>query len=408
MSISIAIGRRAAIEADESISRRVRAWLWPETGSASPIPSLDGLRAVAVLLVLMFHAWFEIPGYIQPGELPQQFPIFYGRTGVQLFFVLSGFLLFIPYARWIFGLQRQPDMTLFYKRRILRVCPAYWASLLFLMVVNPFTTPDVIDGIAHAFFLANISRDWVYSINPVFWTMSIEVQFYLLLPLLAIALRVLSRRIGTAAATVIMIFGMAGLAAGTARLEGVPAVQALTFAPIMTGQSSVWYWLAVFGSGIACSILYVYLTQVVVLGTRQMSILRTAATLTFVAGLLAAFAMAFIPGLDRLPIKTVLFGWAYTGILFGLLFGEPILRLLFESRPLRFIGLISYSFYIWHSVVMAVADWWLPVPPTIQEHVVLKLIVGLVLSVPAAYVAYQLTERPFITARTRAREVVTA
>jgi peptidoglycan/LPS O-acetylase OafA/YrhL len=135
--------------------------------------------------------------------------------------------------------------------------------------------------------------------------------------------------------------------------------------------------------------------------------LRIGGTLTLVTGHWAALAIACTPGLDRLPIKTVLFGWAYTLILFGVLFGPPIVRRPFESRPLRFVGLISYSFYIWHVVVMNGADWWLPAPLPIQEHVILRLIVGFVLSVPVAYLAYQLTERPFIRARKRAHERTT-
>jgi Acyltransferase family len=70
------------------------ARLWPESGAVSSIPALDGLRAVAVLFVLAFHAWLAAPGFSRPGDLVFTLPITYGRTGVQLFFVLSGFLLF--------------------------------------------------------------------------------------------------------------------------------------------------------------------------------------------------------------------------------------------------------------------------------------------------------------------------
>ena len=85
------------------------------------IPALDGLRALAVLLVILFHAWTFVPGYIQPGQNAADYALFYGKTGVQLFFVLSGFLLFLPYAQWIFGLRERPSTLMFYKRRALRV-----------------------------------------------------------------------------------------------------------------------------------------------------------------------------------------------------------------------------------------------------------------------------------------------
>src|SRR6185437_11948730 len=82
--------------------QRLRAWLWPENGAINPIPALDGLRALAVVLVLLFHSWSDIPdggGLIIAPDNPN--PLSFGRTGVQLFFVLSGFLLFLPYARWL-------------------------------------------------------------------------------------------------------------------------------------------------------------------------------------------------------------------------------------------------------------------------------------------------------------------
>ncbi len=67
------------------------------------------------------------------------YPINYGRTGVHLFFVLSGFLLFLPYARWLFGMGQRPSAQLFYKRRVLRIGPAYWACLAILLLAGPIT-----------------------------------------------------------------------------------------------------------------------------------------------------------------------------------------------------------------------------------------------------------------------------
>src|SRR5215472_5489881 len=122
--------------------RRGSGWmarLWPESGAVSPIPALDGLRAVAVLLVMLFHSWWYMPGQNAQGPQQGQFAINYARTGVPLFFVLSGFLLFLPYARWLFGLRPRPSTWLFYKRRALRIGPAYWVSLVILILVAPLT-----------------------------------------------------------------------------------------------------------------------------------------------------------------------------------------------------------------------------------------------------------------------------
>jgi peptidoglycan/LPS O-acetylase OafA/YrhL len=255
-SVAVPRGRLSAVSGRVDWAR-VRAWFWPETGAVSPIPGLDSLRAVAVLMVLVYHSWFEVPGFVQPGEYPWQFPIFYGRTGVQLFFVLSGFLLFLPYARWIFGLQQQPAMLLFYRRRLLRVGPAYWASLVILLI-GPLSLAKLADGLAHALFLHNLRMDWAYDLNGVFWTMAIEVQFYVLLPLIGWLVWAISRRVGVLPALAAMMVGMIGLAVVAGRMETVPAVQRLSFATFFTNQTSVLYWLVVFGSGMACSALYVY------------------------------------------------------------------------------------------------------------------------------------------------------
>ena len=85
---------------------------WPESGAVSPVPALDGLRAIAVLLVLVFHSWYRVPGFLAPGQLQSSNPLDAGHTGVHLFFVLSAFLLFQPYARWLFGLQARPSALL--------------------------------------------------------------------------------------------------------------------------------------------------------------------------------------------------------------------------------------------------------------------------------------------------------
>jgi peptidoglycan/LPS O-acetylase OafA/YrhL len=155
----------------------------------------------------------------------------------------------------------------------------------------------------------------------------------------------------------------------------------------------------------ACSALYVYVKQVRPMSVRDVVTLRITSTALFVLGIGVAVTIAFVPGLDRLPIKAAIFGWAYTGVLLGVLFGSRIIRQVFEMPALRFVGLISYSLYIWHMVVMnAVGDWLLPADLAIQQTVIARLAIGLFVAVPVAYLSYQLTERPFLGARRRAHE----
>jgi peptidoglycan/LPS O-acetylase OafA/YrhL len=396
--------RRISSASSEARSVGLRRALWPESGAISPIPALDGLRAVAVLLVLVFHAWFERDGYIVEGQLPQDFPIFYGRTGVQLFFVLSGFLLFLPYAKWLFGLQAQPNARLFYRRRALRVVPAYWVSLLILLPTVPLTAARLLDGVAHAAFLSNALPDSVYTINGVFWTMAIEVQFYVLLPLMAWATVQVARRTSPLVGLAALAIATMGISALADRLSSIDAVANLPQAGLLVGQPSVWNWLAVFCCGMLVAAAYVYVRQVwrPALVARRM--LTVGATVAFCAGIGLAVAIAFVPALHKVPMKTQLYGMAYAAVLAGLVFGPRVLRYVFELRWVRFVGLISYSFYIWHTIVLAILAAALPAAPSVQLAVVRLALLGLPASIAVAYVSYMLSERPFLGARKQSHE----
>ena len=75
--------------------------LWPDIGAADDIPPLDGLRGVAVLLVIFFHILLVMKGNFTNTDLLTRTYGFwkFGADGVALFFILSGFLLFIPYSK---------------------------------------------------------------------------------------------------------------------------------------------------------------------------------------------------------------------------------------------------------------------------------------------------------------------
>lgn len=107
-----------------------------EIHSKNTIPALDGVRAIAALLVVTLHI-NEIAGV--PWDVNQN-PIatafaFFGRTGVVLFFVLSGFLLFMPYARALLFQEAWPSARTFYLRRIFRIWPGYYFTLAAMILL---------------------------------------------------------------------------------------------------------------------------------------------------------------------------------------------------------------------------------------------------------------------------------
>jgi peptidoglycan/LPS O-acetylase OafA/YrhL len=382
----------------------VRSRLWPESGAMSPIPALDGLRALAILLVLVFHAWYNIPGYISAGRQASNYPIYYGRTGVHLFFVLSGFLLFLPYARWIFGLQRRPLARLFYKRRALRVGPAYWASLIILTLAAPLSLAALGDFLLHVVFLSNVWPASIFSINGVFWTMAIEVQFYLVLPAIAWFIYLLSRRMNPIAAATVMALALALVVVASQELYRTGLGKLAFLSGALVGESALSYWLVVFGLGILCSVLYIYFTSVAPPLKDTARRLENIGAVSFVGGCALALLLAFSPS-DRGSVVQTGFGVAYAMLLFGILFGWQIFRRIFAYRAVRFVGLISYSFYIWHSIVLRMIEPLVAGLPFIS-HVIARFLLGGALSVVVAYVSYQLVERPFIAARRSAHETV--
>jgi peptidoglycan/LPS O-acetylase OafA/YrhL len=396
----------AAVETSVLVPARVpRAlgWLWPESGALSPIPALDGVRALAVLLVMLFHAWHNQPAMLAPGAAADASPIWYARTGLDTFFVLSGFLLFLPYAQWTFGLGGEPSARKFYKRRILRVGPAYWLCLGILVLTAPLTTSSIADGLVHVPFVFNFVPASIFTINGVFWTMAVEVQFYAVLPLIGWALYRLAQRSGVLAAAAMLFGGMlvisfaSGLANRLAGVEQIPVWSGIA------GQRSMSFYLAVFGCGILASVVYTYLTRVAALTVKQKRSLERLAVAAVVAAVAVGVGFAFKPSVLNLEAgRNILYGAVFGALLFGVLLAPPAWGWIFRTPVVRFIGLISYSLYLWHTIILNLMVGWIPQTLGQGERVLIGFGLELVIAVPVAYLSYLVAERPFMIARKRA------
>lgn len=149
---------------------------------------VDGLRGIAILLVFGFHSWLF--SFYTP---PPPFDVFAssGYLGVELFFLISGFCLFFPYARHALDGGAPQTIKTFAYRRFIKIVPSYALALaVTLLVALPIfhTAADFARVAAtHALFLNNWYNDPLGGTNAVFWSLGVEVQFYLIFPILALA-----------------------------------------------------------------------------------------------------------------------------------------------------------------------------------------------------------------------------
>ena len=333
---------------------------------------IDGLRSIAVLSVVAYHYSIAIPHYgimIAPG----------GFVGVDVFFVISGYLI----TRIIYGdiSQGTHSVAAFYTRRMRRIFPAMFTVFGFvicaaLLIDFPSEITEVGRSVAASiYFISNIVFynsagyfDQKMEMNPLLhtWSLSIEEQFYLLFPLLVFALRRYSH---TARIKFVLAIGLASLAysAWEVRVD-----QAAAFYLV---QSRAWELL---------------LGSLFAIGGFSNPSAR------WQGELLAAFGLGLIAvSVELISTETAFPGLAALGPCIG---AAAILHSgattttwtgrLLASPPLRFVGLISYSLYLWHWPLIVFFRVFRE--PSNVERVALVVVCILV-----ATISWRFVERPF-------------
>jgi peptidoglycan/LPS O-acetylase OafA/YrhL len=358
-------------------------------------PNLTGLRGIAAGWVVLFHLWLAAGSpRLAWGPLDLTAVFSSGYLGVDLFFVLSGFLLGLPFMRWALGEAPFPRLGRFWKRRALRVLPAFYAQLgvlVLLALVGIGTLPPWQE------LLAYVSMEFVYFgfplWNGVWWTLPVEWNFYLVLPLLGFILG--RARWGLVMALLVVASVTIRIACWHLLYDGVwewflayplilqtPArIDEFAFGVVAAGLhlrraggGTSTRDLMLLLAGLACVFLLMgYLDG------RGDIFVRADAPLIFVYATLAGAALALVVLAAASPL--------------------PLARWLFGGRALAFVGTVSYSLYLWHNPLIG---WLYPLWPGLPHGaggLGLRALVVVPASLVAAWVSYRLVERPFLVTK---------
>jgi len=317
------------------------------------MPALTGLRGLAALWVLVYHAWvYSVPQAILlplPGE-DLRVHVFFslGWSGVHVLFVLSGFLLTLPYARYNLGLGPRPVLGDYLRRRISRVFPAYYLQLLVLLALGFWMTGELLFGwdqliqyLLMLFVPPPVGVGSPYLLNGVWWTLPIELSFYLCLPVLSVLAA--PRRLW-------LLFAFCFGASVGWRYFVFASVGGISPTPMFSYQLPGS--LDTFGLGMAGAVLHVYFMemQASVTYRRILGALvwLTPALFFGLGSWMAADFREYWQGAPIYYLWTPLFGVSVLILLLTCARGARLLDLLLANRAVFFLGTISYGVYLWH------------------------------------------------------------
>ncbi len=198
------------------------------TSTGELIPEIDGLRFIAISSVVIHHL---VSMYLSnSGRSPEVrttaewfaaanqswlvIPAYSGYFGVNLFFVISGFILALPFAKRAFNEQAAPSLKSYYLRRVTRIEPPYLISLIVIFLIHCNQRGGSAYGlqllpnlISSLFYSHNLVYGSESLINNVTWSLEIEIQFYLLTPLLVLIFKWRNAR-ARRAALIALIIGL--------------------------------------------------------------------------------------------------------------------------------------------------------------------------------------------------------
>jgi peptidoglycan/LPS O-acetylase OafA/YrhL len=340
---------------------------------------IDGLRGLAVIAVIVFH----INAALLPG----------GFTGVDIFFVISGYVVTASILR-----RQSKDIgdyfATFYKRRLLRLLPALLACIFLTTVIaGLFVKPDSLSpalsvggraliGWSNNYLIASSSDYFGLSaeLNPFThtWSLGVEEQFYFIFPMILASLYGLRRPVQNKYWAVVvltaLVVGSAGLCSAFARTD---IIRAYYYMPSR-------FWEMASGA---------LLFSLLVAFPKAVKRLQQQRWLCWVSQLLAVILIVgsfiFVSSEKNFPMPGAIFPTAGAFLLIASGINEnSYLRALLSARPWTYLGEISYSLYLWHWPVAVIFRW------TIGLNSVSKSLAAIMLTAALSLASYYWIERP--------------
>ncbi len=337
------------------------------------VPAIDGFRAVAILLVLTGH--FGL-GFLVPGGF-----------GVTIFFLISGLLitrlLLIEHDR-----SGRIQLLNFYARRFARLAPALLAFIVIVTAIYAATHAVVPWGevVASLFYVENYYRiAYGSTVTPlgILWSLAVEEHYYFIFPA-AFALLLMTRQV----LPVLVAALVAGLVWRTVLLLGLHVSDTYTYMATDARFDSILYG----------ALLAVLLHR----GADAAPARFLTSPLAFAAGVVVIVGTLVIRNpVLRETIRYSLQGLALMPIVAAVVFGDrsTVLngaRALLATRPLVFIGKLSYSLYLWHYACIDGVKYLMP-----DGSGATRLVVSASLAIITSLASYFLVERSFMALRHR-------
>lgn len=361
-----------------------------QVGAVDRVAALTGVRAVAAMAVMGTHASYGTGllthGYV--GLLGSRLEI-----GVPIFFVLSGLLLFRPWVRAVVDGGEGPSVLRYARSRFRRIVPAYVVTVL--LVFGIYQLRPVYPNPGHTWMglLRNLTLTQIYSDNyfisylhqglSQMWSLAVEVAFYAVLPLLAYLLLVLLCR--RRFRPVLLLAGLVVMAAVSP--AWLLILHNTHWLPVGAGT---WlpHYLAWFAGGMMLAVLAAMGVRCYALAVLPLAVACYLVVSTPIAGRTTAVTLS----LSEDVAKTVLYAVIATLVVAPLALGDSgAYARLMGSRPLVWLGEISYEVFLLHVVVMdlvmaLVLRW-----PVYTGSAVVLFVATLAATVPPAWLLHRLT-----------------